>query len=137
MEFKSFYETYRKISFALSVGMMYPNPNNEKRRLIAMSMWHCIHQVHLKALNGYPWNINVNKENYFTVFIIGTITPILSLAVIDIYRCYLEKDFVNIVRHSTVVGPFLLAFFKVRFIYHFHFFQVSCTYLFISREINA
>lgn len=38
MEFKSFYETYRKISFALSVGMMYPNPNNEKRRLIAMSM---------------------------------------------------------------------------------------------------
>ena len=42
-----------------------------------------------------------------------SIAPLATMIFIDMYKCWMKKDIVNIIRHSTVVGPFLGGFFKV------------------------
>nr|ALM26209.1 odorant receptor 20 [Athetis dissimilis] len=88
LEFKPFSDTYRKITFALSVGMIYPNPKTEKWRLASIPI------------------------------LVASITPLASMIFIDMYKGWLVKDIVNIIRHSTVVGPFLGGFFKMILMYH-------------------
>ncbi|CAH1642230.1 unnamed protein product [Spodoptera littoralis] len=87
-EFTTFHETYKLITFALSVGMIYPNPKTEMWRLASIP------------------------------FLIATITPLATMIFIDMYKCWMAKDIVNIIRHSTVVGPFLGGFFKMILMYH-------------------
>ncbi|KAI5637060.1 odorant receptor 30a-like [Phthorimaea operculella] len=84
-EFKSFPETYRIITFALSFGLMYPNPATRWFRFIGISV------------------------------MLGTAIPLAVFILIDIYKCWLRKDIFEIIRHSTIVGPFLGGFLKQYF----------------------
>nr|AOE48050.1 putative odorant receptor OR45 [Athetis lepigone] len=88
LEFKPFSETYKKITFALSVGMIYPNPKTEKWRLASIPI------------------------------LVASIIPLAGMIFIDMYKSWLVKDIVNIIRHSTVIGPFLGGFFKMILMFH-------------------
>ncbi|CAD0206825.1 unnamed protein product [Chrysodeixis includens] len=88
LEFKPFHDSYKMITFALSIGMIYPNPKTEKWRLASIPL------------------------------LVATIAPLAINVFIDMYRCWMIKDIVNIIRHSTVMGPFLGGFFKMILMYH-------------------
>nr|QIJ45815.1 olfactory receptor [Glyphodes pyloalis] len=81
--FKPFHERYRWITFTLTLGLMYPNPATERTRIIVI--------LTLLALSQ----------------------PIMFMILIDMYVCWAQRDMFNIIRHSTIVGPFLGAFFKM------------------------
>ncbi|KAJ8706373.1 hypothetical protein PYW08_010999 [Mythimna loreyi] len=87
-EFKPFSVTYKLITFALSVGMIYPNPKTEKWRLASIPI------------------------------LVASIMPLALMIFYDMYKSWMVKDIVNIIRHSTVVGPFLGGFFKMILMYH-------------------
>ncbi|CAH0404426.1 unnamed protein product [Chilo suppressalis] len=44
--------------------------------------------------------------------------PIVVTILIDMYSCWQKSDMFNIIRHSTILGPFLGAFFKM-FLMHY------------------
>ncbi|XP_075988636.1 odorant receptor 10-like [Anticarsia gemmatalis] len=90
-KFKSFHETYKLITFALTVAMIYPNPRTEKYRIIYI---------------------------LFTALVVGSIAPLALAIFIDMYKCWREDDIINIIRHSTVVGPFLGGLFKMVLMFH-------------------
>nr|AGK90009.1 olfactory receptor 20 [Helicoverpa armigera] len=88
LEFKPFHETYRLITFSLCIAMIYPNPRTEKWRLFSIPI------------------------------LIATVAPVAIMIFLDMYKCWKNGDIVNIIRHSTVVGPFLGGFFKMILMYH-------------------
>ncbi|KAG6454564.1 odorant receptor 13a [Manduca sexta] len=87
-EFKPFHKTYQIITFALSVGMIYPNPATDKMRLASIPIS------------------------------ILTILPLACMIFLEMYQCWTQGDIVNIIRHTTVLGPFLGGLFKMFLMYH-------------------
>ncbi|KAJ2939786.1 hypothetical protein O0L34_g17977 [Tuta absoluta] len=85
LEFKSFTETYKIITFSLSFGLMYPNPATRWLRFIGVSL------------------------------MIATATPIAIFFLVDIYYCWLRMEVIEIIRHVTILGPFLASFLKQYF----------------------
>nr|AQQ73497.1 olfactory receptor 14 [Heliconius melpomene rosina] len=81
--YTTFVETYKIISFIMGVGMIYPNPKTEKRKIV------CV------------------------LLMLISIGPISMMILNDMFNCLAMRDYVNVIRHSTVVGPFLGGFFKI------------------------
>ncbi|XP_028160768.1 uncharacterized protein LOC114353131 [Ostrinia furnacalis] len=86
--FESFNKTYQWIAFTLTLGIMFPNPATDRFRIIS---------------------INV---------LLVCVFPLAMMVLIDMYKCWMVKDIFNIIRHSTIVGPFLGAFFKMFLMYY-------------------
>ncbi|VVC96825.1 unnamed protein product [Leptidea sinapis] len=82
-KYKTFHQTYKIIAFLMAVGLVYPNPSLYKFRII------CIGGAIISVL------------------------PITGIILYDMYRYLLDHDYVNIIRHCTVVGPFLGGFLKM------------------------
>nr|QEE82759.1 odorant receptor 41 [Conogethes pinicolalis] len=86
--FRPFHETYRWIATSLTLGLMYPNPATDRTRLILI------------------------------VTSLLMMQPVIVFILIDMYMCWLKRDIFNIIRHSTIIGPFLGAFFKMLLMYY-------------------
>ncbi|XP_073965444.1 odorant receptor 85c-like isoform X2 [Choristoneura fumiferana] len=86
-EFKPFRETYKTITFNMIVGQLYPNPRMDRRRAI------CIALLWL------------------------SVAPVISMVMLDMYHSWKRRDFVNIIRHATVVGPLNLVLLKMLLLY--------------------
>nr|WCC57363.1 odorant receptor 28 [Papilio dardanus] len=81
--YKPFHETYRLATYAMIIAAIYPNPEKRKIR------WFYALMV---ALSGVPLSIFV---------------------MIAIYRFWMVGDVVNVIKQSTVGGPFLGGFLKI------------------------
>nr|WCC57614.1 odorant receptor 28 [Papilio polytes] len=83
VHYKPFHETYKLATYAMIIAAIYPNPEKRKIRWFYGIMI---------ALSGAP----------FAAFI-----------TIAIYRFWMVGDVVNVIKQSTVGGPFLGGFLKV------------------------
>ncbi|XP_063545634.1 odorant receptor 13a-like [Cydia strobilella] len=88
LEFKPFRETYKIITFTMIVGMLYPMPNTDKCRVAGI------------------------------LALLLTTQPMCIPALIDIWYSWLRGDIINIIRHTTVIGPFLGAIFKMMMFFY-------------------
>ncbi|KAL0809384.1 hypothetical protein ABMA28_011579 [Loxostege sticticalis] len=85
--FGPFHKVYQWLTFTLTLGLLFPNPASERFRLT------------------------------FIIVLLVTIQPLAVMIFIDMYKCWQERDIFNIIRHSTIIGPFLGAFFKMFLMY--------------------
>ncbi|XP_072948583.1 odorant receptor 4-like [Epargyreus clarus] len=83
MKYTTLRDTYKILTFAMGLGLTYPNPKTEKRRVV------CI------------------------LISLLTIMPVSLMIFWDIYKCWLRRDILNIIRHCTIIGPFLGGFAKM------------------------
>nr|AST36254.1 putative odorant receptor OR14 [Hedya nubiferana] len=83
VEFKPFRETYKIITFTMIVGMLYPTPHTAGCRVIGI------------------------------LAVLVSVTPVCAITALDMWNSWLRRDFINIIRHFTVVGPLLAALFKM------------------------
>ncbi|XP_061381500.1 odorant receptor 85f-like [Danaus plexippus] len=67
----------------MSVGMIYPNPKNIKLRITVI------------------------------LFVLLSTAPLCFMILVDIYNSFWRRDIFNIIRHSTIVGPFFGGLFKM------------------------
>ncbi|XP_063632785.1 odorant receptor Or2-like isoform X1 [Cydia splendana] len=88
LEFKPFRETYKIITFTMIVGMLYPTPNTEKCRVVGI------------------------------ITILISTLPVCIAALLDMWNSWLRGDIINIIRHTTVIGPFLGAVFKMMLFFY-------------------
>ncbi|XP_063372376.1 odorant receptor 13a-like [Cydia amplana] len=88
LEFKPFRETYKIITFAMIVGMLYPTPNTEMCRIVGI------------------------------VTILVSVSPLCVSILLDMWNSWLRGDIINIIRHTTVIGPFLGAVFKMMLFFY-------------------
>nr|WPO56458.1 odorant receptor [Leucinodes orbonalis] len=84
---KTFEETYKQVMFAMSVGMIYPNPATEKWRLLAIP------------------------------FYIGLVSPVLYVMAYNMKIAADINDVDAIFKQSTIMGPFCGQFFKMLFLF--------------------
>nr|QIJ45799.1 olfactory receptor [Glyphodes pyloalis] len=82
--FKPFHETYKWITRCLTLGLMYPNPDTEKIKLVIL---------------------------FAKIFFIGT--PFSLIILIDMWNCLKTWEITEVIRHSTTLGPFQAAIFKI------------------------
>ncbi|XP_050358646.1 odorant receptor 13a-like [Nymphalis io] len=72
----------------MGVGLIYPNPKTETRRIVGI------------------------------LLVLISVVPLSIMILMDIYNCWKRRDIINIIRHSTVVGPFLGGIFKMFIMYY-------------------
>nr|WEG72113.1 odorant-receptor-17 [Grapholita molesta] len=87
-EFKPFRETYKIITFNMIVGMLYPTPDTAACRLVGI------------------------------LAILVVMTPVCFAALLDMWTSWVRGDIINIIRHCTVMGPFLGAIFKMMLFFY-------------------
>nr|ALT31656.1 odorant receptor 2 [Cnaphalocrocis medinalis] len=87
-KFKPFHLTFKWIASFLMLGLLYPNPRTDKTRFMLI------------------------------MALLFVTLPVIVVINIDIFVCWLKRDMFNIIRHSTIIGPVMGAFFKMFVLFH-------------------
>nr|QEI46834.1 odorant receptor 18 [Galleria mellonella] len=82
-----YHKTFKLISLTLVLSVMYPNTATEKWRLLAIPI------------------------------VLTSAAPLLLMSANDIYHFWMEGDISNIIRISTIAGPFTGCFLKMILLY--------------------
>ncbi|KAL0809391.1 hypothetical protein ABMA28_011581 [Loxostege sticticalis] len=87
-QFKPFHETYKAVMYSMVFAMVYPNPATDKWRLLAIPL------------------------------LLLTMLPMSVIALLDSLRCWNEANYLEVLRHIAMFGPFLCGILKMCFMYH-------------------
>ncbi|KAL0858887.1 hypothetical protein ABMA27_011324 [Loxostege sticticalis] len=87
-QFKPFHETYKAVMYSMVYAMVYPNPATDKWRLLAIPL------------------------------LLLTMLPMSVIALLDSLRCWNEANYLEVLRHIAMFGPFLCGILKMCFMYH-------------------
>nr|QZH55105.1 odorant receptor 9 [Achelura yunnanensis] len=84
---RAFHETYQIFFYAMTMGLIYPNPKTDRVKLLLI------------------------------ILVVLAVSPITAMLGYDMLRCWWRRDVANVIRHGTVLGPLLGILLKLFILY--------------------